>query len=92
MGGYDTQLLYFTCSSLSSDDRRLYVISDRDGHPNVYVRELATGEETRLTDNHNGTLKSYVYFDGQPGRGLGKASVCLDSARDVIYFIRPSPT
>ena len=39
--GYDTQLLYFTCSSLSSDDRRMYVISNRDGHPNVYVRDLA---------------------------------------------------
>ena len=49
--GFDTQLLYFTCSSLSRDDKRLYVISNRDGHPNVYVRNLATGEERRLTDN-----------------------------------------
>ena len=89
-GGYDTQLLYFTCSSLSIDDQRLYVISDRDGHPNVYVRNLATGEETRLTDNHHGTLKSYVYFDCNPGKGLGKASVCLDSARDIIYYIQDS--
>lgn len=40
VNGYNTQLLYFTCSSLSSDDQRLYVISDRDGHPNVYVRYL----------------------------------------------------
>ena len=86
--GYDTQLLYFTCSSLSSDDRRLYVISDRDGHPNVYVRDLQTGLETRLTDNRNGTMKSYVYFDCQPGKGLGKASVCLDSVRNIIYYIQ----
>ena len=37
---FDTQLLYFTCSSLSADDRRLYVISNRDGHPNVFVKDL----------------------------------------------------
>ena len=43
--GYDTQLLYFTCSSLSHDDRRLYLISDRDGNPNVYVKDLENGEE-----------------------------------------------
>ena len=87
-GGYDTQLLYFTCSSLSSDDQRLYLISDRDGHPNVYVKNLPDGVERRLTNNQGGTLKSYVYFDGSPGKGLGKASVCLDSARDVIYYIQ----
>ena len=86
--GFDTQLLYFTCSSLSSDDRRLYLISDRDGHPNVYVRDLLTGKEQCLTANRHGTLKSYVYFDASPGRGLGKASVCLDSQRDVVYFIQ----
>ena len=86
--GFDTQLLYFTCSSLSSDDRRLYLISDRDGNPNVYVKDLASGEERQLTDNQNGILKSYVYFDGNPGKGLGKASVCLDSTRDIIYYIQ----
>lgn len=85
---YDTQLLYFTCSSLSSDDRRLYVISDRDGNPNVWVRDLQTGTERMLTANHEGILKSYVYFTGTPGKGLGKASVCLDPHRDVIYFLQ----
>ena len=86
--GFDTQLLYFTCSSLSSDDQRLYLISDRDGNPNVYVRDLANGEERRLTDNRSGILKSYVYFDGNPDRGLGKASVCLDCRQDIIYYIQ----
>lgn len=85
---YDTQLLYFTCSSLSGDDRRLYLITDRTGSPNAAVRDLSTGEERILTDNRKGTLKSYVYFDGAEGRGLGKASVCLDSRRDVIYYIQ----
>lgn len=85
---YNTQLLYFTCSSLSSDDRRLYLISDRDGSPNVYVRDMVSGKETRLTDNSHGTMKSYVYFACSPGRGLGKASVCLDPDRDTIYYIQ----
>ena len=86
--GFDTQLLYFTCSSLSADDRRIYLISDRDGSPNVYVRNLEDGSEQQLTQNRNGILKSYVYFDGNSGKGLGKASVCLDSQRDTVYFIQ----
>ncbi len=85
---WNTQLLYFTCSSLSRDDRRIYLLSDRSGDPNVVVRDLLTGEERILTDNRNGTLKSYVYFDGTFNRGLGKASVCLDAERDVVYYIR----
>ena len=86
--GFDTQLLYFTCSSLSRDDKRIYLISNRNGNPNVYVRDLTTGEEKRLTDNQHGILKSYVYFDGNPGMGLGKASVCLDCDRDIVYYIQ----
>ena len=41
---WNTQLLYFTCSSLSRDDRRIYLLSDRSGDPNVVVRDLLTGE------------------------------------------------
>lgn len=85
---YNTQMLYFTCSSLSADDRRLYLISDRTGHPNVVVRDLESGKERVLTDNTAGYLKSYVYFDGGFNRGLGKASVCLDCGRDIIYYIQ----
>lgn len=85
---YHTQLLYFTCSSLSRDDRRIYMLTDRTGHPNVMMRDMATGEERILTDNRKGTLKSYVYFDGTLNQGLGKASVCLDGERDLIYFIQ----
>ena len=85
---YNTQLLYFTCSSLSSDDRYLFMITDRDGSPNVLVKDLLTGTEQILTDNRNGALKSYVYFDGSQGLGLGKASVCLDSHTGKIYYIQ----
>lgn len=85
---YDTQLLYFTCSSLNRDDSHVYLITNRNGHPNVMVRNLFTGDEKILTNNRKGILKSYVYFDGQENQGLGKASVCLDSERDVIYYIQ----
>ncbi|HPJ01354.1 MAG TPA: hypothetical protein PKU80_00745 [Candidatus Limiplasma sp.] len=84
----NTQMLYFTGSSLSCDDRHLYLISDRSGSPNVYVHDLVSGEERMLTRNNAGTLKSYVYFDGTENSGLGKASVCLDPVREVVYFIQ----
>lgn len=86
--GANTQMLYFTSSSLSADDERIYLISDRDGHANVYVRDLRTGAERQLTHNTQGIMRSYVYFDGVKGEGFGKASVCLDAKRDLVYFIQ----
>ena len=85
---YNTQLLYFTSSSVSQNDERIYMICDKGGNPNVMVKDLLTGREQFLTDNQNGILKSYVYFDGTFNHGLGKASVCLDSKRDVVYYIQ----
>ena len=35
-------------------------MSDRNGSPNVVVKDLYTGEEKILTDNKKGILKSYV--------------------------------
>ncbi len=85
---YNSQLLYFTCSSLSRDDQRIYMITDRNGHPNVCVRDLFTGEEKIITDNRKGILKSYVYFSGTEGEGLAKASVSLDCDREIVYYIQ----
>lgn len=85
---YNTQLLYFTCSSLSADDERIYLISDRDGHPNVWVRDLVHGTCARITNNQRGVQRSYVYFDGPIGEGIAKASVCLDYLRERIYYIQ----
>ncbi len=85
---FNTQLLYFTCSSVSRDDEWLYMICDKGGNPDVIVRNLMTGEEKTVTNNHNGILKSYVYFDGNFQKGLGKASVSLDCQRDFIYYIQ----
>lgn len=85
---YNSQLLYFTCSSLSADDERLYFLSDADGHPNVWMRDLLHGTQHKLSDNRSGIEKSYVYFDGTPGQGLAKASVCLDYVREKVYYIQ----
>ena len=82
------QLLYFTSSSLTSDDRWLVFISDRLGDPNLFAMDLHSGQEHLLTDNHDGTLKSYVYFDGNPNRGLGKASVSLHSQSGTVYYLQ----
>lgn len=85
--GHD-QLLYFTSPSLTADGRYLVFLSDRTGHPNVFARELQTGDERQLTDNTEGILKSYIYFNGTPYRGLGKASMSLDVQRGIVYYIQ----
>lgn len=82
------QLLYFTSSSLTSDDRWLVFISDRTGHPNLFALDLQTQEERQLTFNTEGTLKSYVYFSGREGCGFGKASVSLHEDSGTAYYIQ----
>jgi oligogalacturonide lyase len=82
------QLLYFTSSSLWSDGRHLVFLSDRSGHPNIYLRDLDSGDETALSHNSEGYLKSYVYFDGSPYQGLGKASVSLDPNTGEVYYLQ----
>jgi len=82
------QLLYFTSSSLTAVDDALYFISDRTGDFNVFRRELESGEEEQLTRNTKGFLKSYVYFEGAPYEGLGRASICLDPESGALYFVQ----
>lgn len=82
------QLLYFTSPSLLKNDRELVFLSDRTGCPNVFWRDLESGEERRLTSNSEGILKSYVYFDGTPYRGLGKASISLHPESGTVYHIQ----
>ena len=82
------QLLYFTSNSLLADDQRLVIISDRTGDVNLFVRDMATGDECQLTDNAEGFLKSYVYFEGRPYQGLGRASVSLDAQRGIVYYLQ----
>ena len=88
VGAQNDQLLYFTSSSLTADDRTLIFISDRSGNANLVRRDLATGHERQLTWNEEGYLKSYVYFDGEPYAGFGKASVSLDARHGIAYYLQ----
>lgn len=85
---FDCQLLYFTSSSCLKDGRGLVFIGEENGNPNVYYREFMTGRTTRLSNNEEGTLKSYVYFNGNENRGFGKASACLDNTRGLVYYLQ----
>ncbi len=82
------QLLYFTSTSLTADDRRLVFLSDRTGHPNLFDLDLVTGAERQLTHNTDNHLKSYVYFFGEPYRGFGKASVSLHAPSGTVYYLQ----
>jgi oligogalacturonide lyase len=82
------QLLYFTSTSLLNDDRHLIFLSDRTGDPNIFLRDLKTGNERQLSSNKEGFLKSYVYFDGTPYKGFGKASVTVDPKNGLVYYIQ----
>lgn len=87
-GPGNNQLLYFTSTSLLCQNKGLVFISDRTGSPNLYWMDLETGEERALTAQSEGYLYSYVYFDGNPYRGLGKASVSLDAERGIVYYLQ----
>ncbi len=88
MTGHHNQLLYFTSTSLLNDDRHLIYISDLDGNPNIFMRDMLLKNEIQLTHNTEGFLKSYVYFDGRPYKGFGKASVSVDNTNGLIYYIQ----
>ena len=84
----NNQLLYFTSPSLARGGKQVCYTGGRTGHPNLYTLNLETGEERQLTFQSEGMLRSYVYFDGQPFRGLGKASVSLDVAGGLLYYLQ----
>ncbi|MDR3707789.1 MAG: hypothetical protein P4L33_05790 [Capsulimonadaceae bacterium] len=87
-GSENEQLLYFTSTSLSDDARSLVVIvGGPDGAFNLASYDLQSGARRMLTSHAPGYLKSYVYFDGQPYTGFGRASVSFDSARRVLYYV-----
>ena len=86
--GAGDQLLYFTSTSLTADDGTAVLIRQVDGHPNLVACDLATGTTRPLTHNASGYLKSYVYFDGRPNEGFGKASVSLDPGTGRAYYLQ----
>lgn len=99
-GRANDQLLYFTSSSLTADDRTLVFLSDRDSprpterdphapaNFNLYALDRESGAARRLTDNDAGSLRSYVYFAGRPYRGLGLASPSLHAASGDLYYLQ----
>lgn len=89
-GGPDdhAQLLYFTTPSVTRDGRTLVAVHERDGHPNLWAHDLVTDAARQLTNQRDGTLKSYVYFRGNPRRGFGKASVNLDPVSGCVYYVQ----
>ena len=84
---YDCQLLYFTSSSCLQGEKGIVFIGEEKGNPNVYYKNFPTGSVARLSDNQEGVLKSYVYFNGNEN-GLGKASVCLDQSKEKVYYLQ----
>ncbi len=84
----DVQLLYFTSPSLTADDQGIVFLSNVNGQPNLFFRDLTNGDERQLSHNRDGVLQSYVYFDGRPGAGLGKASISLDPHRGLVYYLQ----
>ena len=85
---FDCQLLYFTSSSCLKDNKGLVFIGEENGNPNVYYKDYVAGEVRRLSNNTEGTLKSYVYFNGTEHKGFGKASACLDQNRELVYYLQ----
>ncbi|WP_028552107.1 oligogalacturonate lyase family protein [Paenibacillus sp. UNC451MF] len=83
--------LYFTSSSFTADNRHILYISDTGtGSPNLFKLALDDGTAVQLTENRDGYMKSYVYYDGNPYRGLAKASPSFAPAADKLLYIQGS--
>ncbi|MDF2927702.1 MAG: hypothetical protein K0R57_6616 [Paenibacillaceae bacterium] len=81
--------LYFTSNSFTTDNRDVLFISDQSGgHPNVFKLSLEDGTAVQLTDNRDGYMRSYVYYDGGINRGLAKASPSYDPHHHRLLYIQ----
>ncbi|WP_079911561.1 oligogalacturonate lyase family protein [Paenibacillus sp. 32352] len=81
--------LYFTSSSFTADNQEVLFISDQSGgHPNLFKMSLEDGIAVQLTDNRDGYMKSYVYYDGQLNRGLAKASPSYNPGSHKLLYIQ----
>ena len=81
--------LYFTSNSFTKHNDHVLFISDMGGDsPNLFKLNLQSGEAVQLTSNNDGILKSYVYYNGNPYRGLGKASPSYNPAADTLLYLQ----
>ena len=87
-GSAKHQHLYFTSPSVTADDRKLVLISERDGPVNLYVLDRQSREVTQVSHNTNGALRAYCYPQGDPAMGLGKASCALHAESGNLLYIQ----
>ncbi|WP_186445864.1 oligogalacturonate lyase family protein [Paenibacillus cremeus] len=81
--------LYFTSNSFTADNRHVLYISDLGtGNPNLFKLTLDDGAAVQLTDNRDGYMQSYVYYDGNPYRGLAKASPSFAPVAGKLLYIQ----
>ncbi|MFW5860601.1 MAG: oligogalacturonate lyase family protein [Planctomycetota bacterium] len=85
-GEHKDQHLYLTGPSVTADDRWLVIISQRDGHPNLWAIDRQSGAARQLSRNRNGKRMSYCHSDGGPA-GLSKSSPSLDATRGRVYTV-----
>ena len=85
---FDCQMLYFTSSSCLRNNNGIVFIGEKNENPNVYWKEFSTGKVTKISQNNDGIMKSYVYFNGEINKGLAKASVCLDNHNEQVYYLQ----
>jgi len=86
-GKGNDQLLYFHSTSFLKDGSGFVFIRTEGLSPNIFLFDLTTGTEKQLSHFNGGYLKSYIYYDGEPESGLGKASVTFDPENNLVYFI-----
>jgi hypothetical protein len=80
--------LYFTSSSFTAGDTHVLYIGDHGSGPNLFKLSLADGSAVQLTDNRNGIMRSYVYYDGKDNVGLAKASPSYNAATNRLLYIQ----
>jgi oligogalacturonide lyase len=97
-GRWNAQHLYFTGATLTSDDRRIVLIGDRDrpargpydpeAAVNVFVLDRQDRSLEPISANSDGIRRSYVYFGGHEGRGIAPGSVALHPGSGSVYYLQ----
>lgn len=86
-GDKNDQLLYFHSASFLKDGSGFVFIRTEGQSSNIMLHNLETGNEKALTRFKDKYMKSYIYYDGDPESGLGKASVTFDPESSLVYFL-----
>ena len=87
-GNENNQLIYFTSRCVTSDNKYLIYICETNGNPNIHALNIQNGMTIVLSDNNDGYLRSYQYFNGNVNKGLAKASISLHPDSGTIYYIQ----